>query len=134
MTSQGCDGGGGAASGSVMVGGGQDNQEYEEAAAEGSGLLRSAVMDCGTPPGGPVEVEESVEEKTEATEVVRRGGRDAIVAVGSRSGVSGGEEAWGDRDLRGAAAQPSLVVGEVSDPAPGRRGEEREQASVDFYF
>jgi len=64
-------------------------------------------MDCGTPPGGPVEVGESVEE-TEATEVVRRGGRDAIAVVGGRSGVSGGEEAWGDRDLGGAAANPSL--------------------------
>ena len=65
-------------------------------------------MDCGTPPGGPVEVGESVEEETEATEVVRSGGRDAIAAVGGRSVVSGGEEAWGDRDLGGAAAKPKL--------------------------
>jgi hypothetical protein len=79
-----------------MVGGGQDNQEYEEAAAEGSGLLRSAVMDCGTPPGGPVEVGDSVEDETEATEVVRRGGRDAIAAVRGGSGISG-SEAWEDR-------------------------------------
>lgn len=55
-------------------------------------------MDCGTPPGGPAKVGESVEEETEATEVVRRGGRDAIAAaavavavVASADGRSHGE-------------------------------------------
>jgi hypothetical protein len=44
-------------------------------------------MDCGTPPGGPTEVGESVEE-TEATEVVRRGGRDAIAATAAAAVAS----------------------------------------------
>jgi alcohol dehydrogenase YqhD (iron-dependent ADH family) len=46
-----------------------------------------------------VEVGETVEEETKVMEVVRSSGRDAIAAVGGRSVVSGGEEAWGDRDL-----------------------------------
>ena len=46
-------------------------------------------MDCGTPPGGPAEVGESVEEETEATEVVRRGGRDAIAAAAAAESADG---------------------------------------------
>lgn len=86
-------------------------------------------MDCGTPPGGAAEVGESVEEETEATEAVRRGGRDVIaaaaVAVASADGRSHGD--WGDRDLGGAAAKASS--GGMSDLVRQRRGEEREPAS-----
>jgi hypothetical protein len=60
-----------------------------------------------------VEVGETVEEEMKVMEVVRSGGRDAIAAVGGRSVVSGGEEAWGDRDLE-AWQRSQAWVGGVS--------------------
>jgi hypothetical protein len=54
---------------------------------EGSGLLRSVLMDYGTPARMCVEVGELMEDETEATEAIWRGNRDAIAVARGDSGV-----------------------------------------------
>ena len=50
-------------------------------------MLRSVLMDYGMPTRMCVEVGESMEDETEATEVIWRGNRDAIAVARGDSGV-----------------------------------------------